>query len=94
MEHPISTSPMPGGTPAPDLHFLFDDAESPAESRFLQWLTRLPLTADVPAAAHVALRALDHVTNPSAETRRFRAFLTQATVPLSPMPRRRGRLRH
>ncbi len=94
MEHPVPTSPMPGGTPAPDLHFPFDDAEIPAESRFLQWLTRLPLSADVPAAARVALRALDHVKDPSAETSRFRAFLAQATIPLSPLPRRRGRLRH
>lgn len=94
MELPLTTSPMPERSKAPDHHFLFDETELPAESRFLQWLTRLPLSADVPAAARLALRALDHVAEPSSETCKLRAFLTQATATLPAMPSRRTRLRH
>ncbi len=94
MERAVTTSPIPERSKSPDLHFLFDDSELPAESRFLQWLTRLPLSADVAEAARCALRAIDRDEEISVETRRLRAFLTQATAALPAMPRRRARMRH
>lgn len=94
MEPTVTTSPIPARSQAPDLHFLLNDADIPAESLFLQWLTRLPLSADVAEAARRALRALDRVEEPSPETRRLRVFLSQATAPVPALARRRTRARH
>lgn len=94
MDYPVSISPERERNLAPDLNILFADTEIPAESRFLQWLTRLPLSADVPSAARLALHALDRVAEPTSEIRRLRAFFAQVTAPVPAIPRRRTRLRH